>query len=107
MVDIKDVVVFVDRQPDGLRVIDFATRLSEEHRAHLTGAFVWPTLPAEGPASYARGRAIEDLLASHDAEVSAIEKTLRESFESAVSRSGLQAEWRSIRYFLAEELLTH
>ena len=59
MVDIKDVVVFVDRQMDGLGVIEFATRLSEEHRAHLTGAFVWPTLPAEGPASFARGRAIQ------------------------------------------------
>jgi len=107
MVEIKDVVVFIDGQRDALGVIEFAAKLCEEHRAHLTGAFVWPTLPAEGPASYARGRAIQDLLASHDAEVSAIEKSLRESFESAVSRSGLQAEWRSIRYFLAEELVAH
>jgi nucleotide-binding universal stress UspA family protein len=54
-----------------------------------------------------RGRAIKELFANYDAEISLLEKDLRESFERAASRSGLQAEWRSVRHLLAEDMVVH
>src|SRR5258708_8146206 len=38
MVEIKDVVVFVDGRREGSGFIEFAARLAQEHGAHLTGA---------------------------------------------------------------------
>ena len=107
MVDIKDVVVFLDGRREGSGVIEFAARLSEEHGAHLTGAFVWPPMAAEGSAAYLKGRAIKELIATYDAEVGREEKSLRESFERAASRSGLQAEWRSVRHLMARDMVAH
>jgi nucleotide-binding universal stress UspA family protein len=107
MVDIKDVVVFLDGRREGSGVIEFAAKLSEEHGAHLTGAFVWPPMSAEGSAAYLRGRAIKELIASYNAEVGQREKSLRESFERAASRSGLQAEWRSVRHLMARDMVAH
>lgn len=107
MVDIKDVVVFLDGRREGSGVIEFAAKLSEEQGAHLTGAFVWPPMSAEGSAAYLRGRAIKELIASYNAEVGQREKSLRESFERAASRSGLQAEWRSVRHLMARDMVAH
>lgn len=107
MIEIKDVVVFMDARRSGAGIIEFAAGLSQEHGAHLTGAFVWPPLVSDGSAAYVRGRAIQELIASYDAEVSLAERSLRESFEAAVSRRGLQAEWRSIRHLLAEDMVVH
>jgi nucleotide-binding universal stress UspA family protein len=106
MVEIRDVVVFVDGREDS-GIIEFAARLSQEHEAHLTGAFVWPSLASEGSAAYVRGRAIHELIAGYESEVSQQEKSLRDSFERAASRSGLQAEWRSIRHLLSEDMVVH
>jgi hypothetical protein len=44
MVKIEDVVVFVDGRREGAGIIEFAAKLSQEHEAHLTGAFIWPPL---------------------------------------------------------------
>lgn len=107
MVGIKDVVVFVDGRREGAGIVEFAARLSQEHGAHLTGAFVWPPLMSDGSAAYVRGRAIQELIASYDAELSLQEKSLRGSFERAASRSGVRAEWRSIRHLLTEEMVVH
>ncbi len=107
MVEIRDVVVFVDGRREGSGIIEFAARLSQEHGAHLTGAFVWPPLANEGSASYLRGSAMQELIASYDAEVSRQEKSLRDSFETAARRSGLRAEWRSVRHLLAENMVVH
>jgi nucleotide-binding universal stress UspA family protein len=107
MIEIKDVVVFVDGRQEGSGIIEFGARLTQEHGAHLTGAFVWPPLSNEGSAAYVRGRAMQELIASYDAEVSRQEKNLRDSFERAASRSGLQAEWRSVRHLVAEDMVVH
>jgi nucleotide-binding universal stress UspA family protein len=107
MVEIKDVVVFLDGRREDARIIDFAVRLSQDYGAHLTGAFVWPPLANDGSMAYVRGSAIKELIASYEQEVSAHEKNLRESFERAASRSGLQAEWRPIRHLVAEEMVVH
>jgi nucleotide-binding universal stress UspA family protein len=107
MIEIRDVVVFVDGRQEGSRIIEFAARLAQEHGAHLTGAFVWPPLSNEGSAAYVRGRAMQELIASYDAEVSRQEKNLRDSFEKAASSGGLQAEWRSVRHLVAEDMVVH
>lgn len=107
MAEIKDVVVFMDGRREDAGTVEFAARLSQEHGAHLTGAFVWPPLVSDGSAAYVRGRAIQELIAGYDAEVSLAERTLRESFEAAVSCRGLQAEWRSVRHQLAEDMVAH
>jgi len=107
MVEIRDVVVFVDGRREGSGIIDFAAQLSQEHLAHLTGVFAWPPLANEGSAAYVRGKAILDLIAGLDAEVSRREKTLRDTFEKAASGRGLQAEWRVVRHLLAEDMVVH
>jgi len=107
MTGIKDIVAFVDGRRGGSEVIEFAARLSHEHEAHLTGAFVWPPMAAEGSSAYVRGAAIKELMASYDAEVLQIERALRQSFEQAASRNDLRAEWRSLRCLRARDMVVH
>jgi nucleotide-binding universal stress UspA family protein len=107
MAGIKDVVVFVDGRREGREIVEFAARLCQEHGAHLTGAFVWPPLVSDGSAAYVRGAAIQELIASSEAELSLLEKSLRDSFERAARRSGLRAEWRPIRHPLTEDMVAH
>jgi nucleotide-binding universal stress UspA family protein len=102
---IKDIVAFVDGRPEGACTLEYALRLSMEHGAHLTGAFVWPALANAGPGAYARGTAIRQLLADYQAEIARRETSLREPFELAARHSRLPTEWRSIRQLLAEDLV--
>jgi nucleotide-binding universal stress UspA family protein len=108
MFAVKDVVAFVDGRLHGGRILGFGARVAAEHGARLTGTFVWPPLTPEGPAAYARGVAIRELLASYSAEVSALERSLREGFEREASRLGLRAEWRSVRApTFSEDVVAH
>jgi nucleotide-binding universal stress UspA family protein len=104
---IKDVVAFVDCRPEGAGILEYALQLSLELAAHLTGVFVWPPGVSGGPSTYARGRAIQDLLAHYQADIALREKSLRTPFEETARHSGLPTEWRSVRDLLAEELVAH
>jgi nucleotide-binding universal stress UspA family protein len=104
---IQDVVAFVDCRPAGAGILEYARRLSLAHAAHLTGVFVWPPVTSGGPADYARGRAIHDLVAHHQTDMTFREKSLREPFEAAAKHSGLATEWRSVRDFRGTELVAH
>lgn len=102
---IKDVVVFADGRPQTAAAIEFAARLAQEHKAHLTAAFVWPPLAADGPAAYVRGVAIRDLIGAYQAETTQLEDACRARFERAASRSGLRTTWRSVQPH--EDLVAH
>ena len=107
MAEIKDVVVFLDGRRQGSPIIELAAQLAHEHGAHLTGAFVWPPLANEGSEAFVRGKAIKELIASYEEEISGYEKKLRRSFEQAANRTGLQSEWRSVRHQLAAGMVAH
>lgn len=94
--EIKDIVVFADGRPQTHAAMEFAVRLARKHEAHLTAAFVWPPLAADGPAGYVRGAAIEDLINVYRAEMTQVEGACRGSFERMASGTGLKTSWRSV-----------
>jgi nucleotide-binding universal stress UspA family protein len=104
-VDIKDVVVFADSRPESTGAIEFAARLARERGAHLTAAFVWPPLAADGPSGYVRGTAIRDLIGAYHAEMVQLEAACRVSFERAADREGLRRSWREVQPH--EDLVAH
>jgi nucleotide-binding universal stress UspA family protein len=104
---IKDVLVLLQGGADDAATVEYAARLASEHAAHLTGAFAYPALAADGPAAFATGRALEHLLATFEAEASRTEAAARASFERRARAVGAALEWRTVRRPPLGNLVTH
>jgi nucleotide-binding universal stress UspA family protein len=107
MREIRDVVVLVEGGPEDAGAIEYGARFAGGYGAHLTVAFVSPALRADGPAAFARGRAIRDLLQAFNSESALLERKAHALFDSVMRRTGLAAEWRTIPASHAEDLVTH
>jgi nucleotide-binding universal stress UspA family protein len=107
MREIRDVVGLVEGGPGDAGTIEYAARFAAGYSAHLTVAFVSPALRADGPAAFARGRAIRDLLEAFHSEGALLERETRAMFDSVTRRTELAAEWRTIPPSHSEELTTH
>ncbi len=107
MLEIKDLMVYLDGRSDDATTIDAATRLAAAHGAHLTGVFASPPLWAEGPAVFARGEAIRDLLTRYEAEAASVRADWRVRFETAARQAQVAAEWRILREPWADSVASH
>ncbi len=107
MREIRDVVVLVEGGPGDAGTIEYAARFAGGYGAHLTVAFVSPVLRADGPAAFARGRAIRDLIEAFDSERALLERKTHALFDCLTRRTELAAEWRTIPASHAEDLVTH
>jgi nucleotide-binding universal stress UspA family protein len=103
--EIKDIVVFADGRETTAGTLEWAATLAQEHDAHLTAAFVWPSITAAGPDAFVRGDAIKELLDAYQAEVAALEGACRVPFEREARSKGLRTSWRSIHSL--DDLVTH
>ncbi len=107
MREIRDVVVSVEGGPGDAGTIAYAAHLACRHGAHLTVAFVSPALRADGPAAFARGRAIRELIEAFDSERARLEEKTRALFDGVTRRTGLHPEWRTIPPSENGNLVTH
>jgi nucleotide-binding universal stress UspA family protein len=107
MREIRDVVVPVEGGPGDAGTIEYAAHLACRHGAHLTVAFVSPALRADGPAAFARGRAIRELIEAFDSERARLEEKTRALFDGVTRRTGLHPEWRTIPPSENGNLVTH
>jgi len=103
----RDILVLAEGRPDDAGTIEYSARLASEFGAHLTGAFPFPSFPAEGPAAFAIGSAVRNALQVYYGEVALQEVAAQTLFERVASAAGLAAEWRTLRAPLTEEFATH
>lgn len=93
-----EIVVFIDGGTEAPSILEFAGVLAEEHGAHLIGVFMQPEPTITTAQTFARGKAIQEVVEVQDREIKGIEAHHRTLFEDAVRRHGLQSgsEWRSL-----------
>jgi len=106
-IGLRDIVVYVDGRGTNSGTLEFAGILAHEHGAHLTGVFIQPEPAISPPEMFLRGKAIQDVITAHRAQLSGIEVDRRALFESVVARHGIRAEWRVVPWIDSSESAAH
>lgn len=103
----KDLVVFLEQEPDYTARLAFATGLARRWQAHLIGTFVAPPLDINPFAAFAVGEGLVEVLAAYRTGVSEAEAHARRQFEAVTERRSFSAEWRVSDNELGETLMLH
>lgn len=105
----KDIVVYIDTADASIcRVyIDYAVELALSWDAHLIVAFVPEDLIANPSHGFARGAAIESMLASYEARRHEAEERLRALLAEVAAATGVQSELRICSGETGEALMLH
>src|SRR5699024_2621434 len=69
-----------------------------------TAVFIRPGLLLDPAETFVRGKAIQDVIASHQERIADTESARRAQFEHAVGRHAVRGEWRAIDTAPAAEL---
>lgn len=103
----KDLVVFLEQEPDRGARLAFAAGLAKRWQAHLIGTFVAPPLDLDPHVAYAVGDALVELLGAYRASVAQEEAQARGEFEALTQRRSFTAEWRLSDNEPGEALMLH
>lgn len=103
----KDLVVFLEQEPDCTARLAFATGLAKRWQAHLIGTFVAPSLDINPFSAFAVGEGLVEVLAAYRAEVARAEAQARAAFEAVTERRSFTAEWRVSDNELGQTLMLH
>ena len=101
---LDEIVVFIDGNTETPSILEFAGVLGEEHGAHLIGVFMQPAPTVTTAQTFARGKAMQEVMEVQEREIEGIEAHQRDLFEDAVRRHGIQpgSEWRSLPHLSGE-----
>ena len=103
----KDLVVFLEQEPDHDARLAFAAGLAKRWQAHLVGVFVAPPLDIDPYVAFAVGEGLVEVLDAYRAGVAQAQAKARQAFDAVTERRSFSAEWRVSDNEVGEALMLH
>lgn len=103
----KDIVVFIEDEPERAARLAFAAALAEEHDAHMIATFVADRLELHTYASFAVGEGLETMLGRFRERLRDVELRVKQEFEATGGARNLSLEWRLSENEDGEALMLH
>src|SRR5258708_12835164 len=104
--ELAEIVVFVDGRTETAGIFEFSGVLAQEHGAHLIAVFMQPGPIVSPSETFARGKAIFDVIEAQRTQLEGVEASHRPQFEDMVRRPAIRSELTSFPY-LASALGVH
>ncbi len=92
----KDLLVVLDAEPAAAGRAAFAARLAERFAAHLIGLYPVPDFARPREFGYYDPALLDPIYRELREQAEAQAEAMRQTFEEAVRRRGLSAEWRAV-----------
>jgi len=92
MTQINDVLVFLWGNDDDQEISQIAADFAQRHDAHLTGCYIYPSMPEGLVRSFAPPQAVRDAYENHASEMA---RRSRDAFEKGLSGSSVRSSFFS------------